>query len=239
MANLSKQDKLELLTTSFIEACKQYDTSSLLKYHVSMDDARNHMLDTTDVTKLVASAVAIEDRGLKYGASISYDGWSFFFGNLVFSVLSGDSESGDLYIEAENIAKLFIDLCYKRITAIYYVSDISADNAYDFAQRKINRTVRVAQYYLKKDGYHHLATSLPYTKWLTIKTVDGERLEDEVRTDEIIAIDTQSSSGAPFNSSVDLLRKLDFPFSVHGLERGDITSLSDLKPVNQTVWFTI
>lgn len=234
MPSTSKQERIERATAEFLGACRRYDSSNLLKYHIGDQDIASHSLDPNSIYKLAVSATAVPDRQLKYGATITYDGWLFWFGSIEFPLLSDDFKDGVSKVQIENIAKLFIDLVYKRVAVALHIVDISNDKAYDHVGNKIDKAVAIAQFYIKDDQYRLLATSLPYAKWVPAVDDSTGTLCNNIDSIELIIIENDKDATEPFGTSITLLGALSFAFDV-GLDQQTVKKLSDLKPIKQTL----
>lgn len=168
---------------------------------------------------------------------MSDDGWEFWLGSKVFSVLSGDFD-GNARSQISSIANLFIDLSYKRFGIALHVSNVENDDIYDNSGKKIDRVARVVQYFLKDRGYKLLATSCPYTKW-SQQEIDGvKKFNDTIQSNDVIIIDGDKNTEEPSQSSIQLLSSCDFPFKTD-LKEENVKKIEEIKPIKQEIGFLI
>lgn len=239
MQRIAKQDLHEEVIRAFLESAKQLDTSSKLKYYIDEERIDNHTLDPDNLFKIAAMASALKDRDLKYGISVTYNGWSLWCGSLQFPIASGDFSQAVAVQYSKDLSRLFIDLAYKRIGVTFHVIDISSENVMSHTTTPVPRAIAVAQFYIQSaNKYKLVSTTLPYIKWRDGENEDGKLSNDSkilvsnIDSIDIIRIDIDDSAGEPFPESIDLLRSCDFPFEV-GIDKKDVKTLAEIQPIHR------
>ena len=237
MGKSSNQLQFELLLKTFMETCIANDPKGIVSTFFTPEEIPKLTLDPENLLK---TAVYTKQPDVKFfAATITYDGWTIWvYSNVAGLPISADFTTNNPIEEVKRVAMLYLDLVYRRIATVVYISDTKGSGMVDIAGRPLEELIKVVQFYIKEDGiYKLLVTTYPWSDWKMEVLPDGrERLYEQLKTHKLVIADIEEGAGLPLASSIELLEEARFPWKL-GIKEGDVKSLNDLEPLNQEVGF--
>jgi hypothetical protein len=212
----------------FVAEVRRLDTESRVVLAVGADE----ISETMSKKDRIVAKVDLDGTifGLKVGFEKNWEGWGivnkYDLGGQVGVNIDGMHSHDEVKAAAIDAARLFIDLAYRRLAVVMYVSTITADK----------KEAVCTSYYMKTGrGYEILTTR--FAGFWHIDEQTQLRYKD-MSSNEVVIVDSMAD-GEPFPSTINTLRSTDMAQHTDIDLNATIDDLSAIQPINRRIQLDI